>query len=179
MVNMIAAVSNEGTFYRPVFVEEVLSWEGRSVFQRVPEKIGSVDLKKETWSRLHEGLRKVVEESTGRRAKVPWLEIGGKPFFGEGRVQLLKGIDQYGSINQAAKAAKIPYRRAWSYLHAMEKRLGIKLLNTRVGGTNGGGTELSKEAKEFLYGFEQVSAYLEKIVEKELPDFFIRSRYAI
>lgn len=105
------------------------------------------------------------------RAKL-WLEINGKPFFGEGRVQLLKGIDKYGSINQAAKAANIPYRRAWSYLHAMEKRLGIKMLNTRVGGSHGGGTELSKEAKEFLQKFEQISSNLEKFVEKEFTGFF-------
>lgn len=105
------------------------------------------------------------------RAKL-WLEINGKPFFGEGRVQLLKGIDKYGSINQAAKAANMSYRRAWSYLHAMEKRLGIKMLNTRVGGPNGGGTELSKEAREFLQRFEEISSDLEKFVEKEFAGFF-------
>lgn len=105
------------------------------------------------------------------RAKL-WLEINGEPFFGEGRVQLLKGIDKYGSINQAAKAANMPYRRAWSYLHAMEKRLGIKMLNTRVGGANGGGTELSKEAREFLQRFEEISSYLEEFVEKEFSGFF-------
>ncbi len=110
------------------------------------------------------------------RAKL-WLEIDGKPFFGEGRVQLLKGIDQYGSINQAAKAAKIPYRRAWSYLHAMEERLGIKMLNTQVGGFNGGGTWLSWEAKEFLHRFEQISAELETFGEKKFS-FFNMERYA-
>src|SRR3989337_2912384 len=79
-----------------------------------------------------------------------WLEIDGKPFFGEGRFQLLKGIDKYGSINQAAKVAKIPYRRAWSYLHAMEDRLGIKLIVTQTGGYNGGGALLSKGATKVL-----------------------------
>jgi len=101
-----------------------------------------------------------------------WLEIEGKPFFGEGRVRLLKGIDKYGSINQAAKAVNIPYRRAWSYLHAMEKRLGIKMLNTRIGGINGGGTELSKEAREFLQRFEEISSNLEEFVTKEFSGFF-------
>lgn len=105
------------------------------------------------------------------RAKL-WLEINGEPFFGEGRVTLLKGIEKYGSINQAARAANIPYRRAWCYLHEMEKRLGIKMLNTRVGGLNGGGTELSQEAKEFLQKFEQISGYLEGFVEKEFSGFF-------
>ena len=105
------------------------------------------------------------------RAKL-WLEIDGKPFFGEGRLQLLKGIDKYGSINQAAKAAEIPYRRAWCYLHAMEDRLGIRMLDTRVGGYNGGGTQLSGDAKEFLKKFEEISSYLEEIVEKKFSNFF-------
>ena len=108
-----------------------------------------------------------------------WLEIRGEPFFGEGRVQLLKGIEQYGSINKAAKAAKIPYRRAWGYLHMMEKRLGIKMLNTRVGGLNGGGTQLSREAKELLCRYENISSHLEGFVEKEFADFLMTMRYAI
>ena len=108
-----------------------------------------------------------------------WLEISGEPFFGEGRVQLLKGIDQYGSINKAAKAAKIPYRRAWSYLHMMENRLGIKMMNTQVGGANGGGTQLSKEAKELLCRYERISSHLEGFVEKEFADFLWTMRYAI
>ena len=118
------------------------------------------------------------QNSISVRVKL-WLEIEGKPFFGEGRFQLLKGIHQYGSINQVAKAVNIPYRRAWSNLHAMEKRLGIRMLNTQVGGPNGGGTKLSKEAKEFLARFEHISSYLEGFVEKEFSDFLMTMRYAI
>src|SRR3972149_5634605 len=81
-----------------------------------------------------------------------WLEISGEPFFGEGRVQLLKGIDQYGSINKAARAAKIPYRKAWSYLHRMENRLGIKMMSTQVGGANGGWDSAFKGGKGFSPG---------------------------
>ena len=100
-----------------------------------------------------------------------WLEIDGKPFFGEGRFQLLKGIDKYGSINQAAKAAKIPYRRAWSYLHAMEDRLGIKLIVTQTGGYNGGGTLLSMEAKKFIKRYEGMMSDLEGVLKKKTWNF--------
>ncbi len=104
------------------------------------------------------------------RAKL-WLEIDGKPFFGEGRFQLLKGIDKYGSINQAAKAARIPYRRAWSYLHAMEDRLGIKLIVTQTGGYNGGGTTLSVEARVFLKRYEDMMSELEGVLKKKTWNF--------
>ena len=112
----------------------------------------------------------VMDDLITVRAKL-WLEIDGKPFFGEGRFQLLKGIDKYGSINQAAKAAKIPYRRAWSYLHAMEDRLGIKLIVTQTGGYNGGGTLLSMEAKKFIKRYEGMMSDLEGVLKKKTWNF--------
>ena len=102
-----------------------------------------------------------VDDLITVRAKL-WLEIDGEPFFGEGR---------HGSINQAAKAAKIPYRRAWSYLHAMEDRLGTKLIVTQTGGHNGGGTMLSMEAKEFLKRYEEMMSYLEGVLKKKTWNF--------
>lgn len=76
-------------------------------------------------------------------------------------------------------SAKIPYRKAWSYLHMMENRLGIKMMSTQVGGANGGGTQLSKEAKELLCRYERISSHLEGFVEKEFADFLMTMRYAI
>jgi len=112
----------------------------------------------------------VMDDLITVRAKL-WLEIDGKPFFGEGRFKLLNGIDKYGSINQAAKAAGIPYRRAWSYLHAMEDRLGIKLIVTQTGGYNGGGTLLSMEAKEFVKRYEGMMSDLEGVLKKKTWNF--------
>lgn len=123
-------------------------------------------MKKRTVERNRNGVREMITV----RAKL-WLEIDGKPFFGEGRFQLLKGIDKYGSINQAAKAVNIPYRRAWSYLHAMEDRLGIKLIVTQTGGYNGGGTTLSMEAKEFLKRYDEMTSYLEGVLKKKTWNF--------
>ncbi|MEK6713477.1 MAG: hypothetical protein AABY41_04725 [Nitrospirota bacterium] len=123
-------------------------------------------MKKRTVERNRTGVKEMITV----RAKL-WLEIDGKPFFGEGRFQLLKGIDKYGSINQAAKAVDIPYRRAWSYLHAMEDRLGIKLIVTQTGGHNGGGTTLSMEAKEFLKRYDEMTSYLEGVLEKKTWNF--------
>ena len=123
-------------------------------------------MKKRTAKRNRDGVKEMITV----RAKL-WLEIDGKPFFGEGRFQLLKGIDKYGSINQASKAVNIPYRRAWSYLHAMEDRIGIRLIVTQTGGYNGGGTTLSMEAKEFLKRYDEMTSYLEGVLEKKTWNF--------
>ena len=61
------------------------------------------------------------------RSKI-WLEIDGKPVFGRGRDELLRLIQKTGSISAAAKEMGVPYRKAWTYIDAMEKRLGFPLV---------------------------------------------------
>ncbi len=72
------------------------------------------------------------------------MKLTGKPVFGRGKRCLLEAIDKYGSINQAAKEIKISYRKAWSYLNAMEERLGMRLIDRQTGGKDGGGADLQK-----------------------------------
>ncbi len=51
------------------------------------------------------------------RSKI-WLEIDGEPVFGQGREELLRLVQKSGSINAAAKAMGITYRKAWTYIDA-------------------------------------------------------------
>jgi len=78
------------------------------------------------------------------RSKV-WLEVDGEPLLGEGRERLLRLIEQEGSISAAARAMTIPYRKAWSYLENMEKKLGFALVERHKGGARGGRTTLTAE----------------------------------
>ncbi|MHB9111154.1 MAG: winged helix-turn-helix domain-containing protein [Thermoleophilia bacterium] len=105
------------------------------------------------------------------RSKI-WLEIDGKCVFSKGRVILLEAIDQYGSINRAAAETGISYRRAWGYIKAMEKRLGIELVETKTGGTGGGGAMLTDEARRFLVRYEALEAGISELVDKRFGDIF-------
>jgi len=87
------------------------------------------------------------------RSKV-WLEIDGAPVFGQGREQLLRQIQATGSINAAAKQMGIAYRKAWTYLDAMEKRLGYPLVHRQKGGCGGGSSSLTPEAEQLLAGYD-------------------------
>lgn len=101
-----------------------------------------------------------------------WIEVEGEPVFGRGRRFLLKAIDKYGSINQAAREINISYRKAWSYIKAMEERLGIKLVERQAGGKNGGGAVLTKEAREFLIKYEQMEEGIRETVDKKFTAIF-------
>ena len=77
------------------------------------------------------------------RSKI-WLEMDGKPVFGQGREDLLRFIRETGSINAAAKAMGISYRKAWTYIDAMQRRLGFPLVIRQKGGAGGAKTIASR-----------------------------------
>ncbi len=105
------------------------------------------------------------------RSKI-WLEKQDEVIFGRGRKQLLKAIDKYGSINQAAKELDISYRKAWSYINAMEERLGIKLIDRFTGGKSGGGAKLTDECREFLNKYEQLEEGINENINKKFYSIF-------
>jgi len=68
-----------------------------------------------------------------------WLEIGGEPVFGPGAYSILKAVRETGTITEGAKKLGMSYRYAWGVIRKIEKRIGAPLLETRKGGTVGGG----------------------------------------
>ncbi|AEB10412.1 winged helix-turn-helix domain-containing protein [Desulfobacca acetoxidans] len=57
-----------------------------------------------------------------------WLEQDGEVLFGRGRVELLRGILEYGSLAETARKMGMSYRAAWGRLKSSEKRLGRHLV---------------------------------------------------
>ncbi len=82
-----------------------------------------------------------------------WIEIEGNVIFGEGRRELLELVDKTGSLNKAAKAMKMSYRAAWGKLKDTEKRLGFKLIQSKTGGSFGGGSTLTKKGRKIVESF--------------------------
>ncbi len=103
------------------------------------------------------------------RSKV-WLELDGEPVFGQGREQLLRLIERHGSINAAAREMGIPYRKAWTYIDSMEKRLGICLVSRLKGGSNGGTSTLSPQAIALLEKFDTLQSGLNEMVDRKFSD---------
>lgn len=90
------------------------------------------------------------------------IKLQQQLFVDPKRVRLLKEIQKCGSINQAAKNAKVSYKSAWDHLAAMNDISPKPLLERNVGGKNGGGTELTIYAQRLL----QLYDLLEKTQEK-------------
>ena len=105
------------------------------------------------------------------RSKI-WVEVDGEPVFGKGRRLLLEAIDTHGSINRAAKEVGISFRKAWGHIKAMEDRLGIPLVERTVGGRNGGGAVVTKEAKQFLQKFELLENGIRTMADERFRNVF-------
>ncbi|MFP4713039.1 TOBE domain-containing protein [Pasteurella multocida] len=78
------------------------------------------------------------------------IKLQQQLFVDPKRIRLLKEIQKCGSINQAAKNAKVSYKSAWDHLAAMNEISPKPLLERNVGGENGGGTELTVYAQRLL-----------------------------
>lgn len=93
-----------------------------------------------------------------------WL-VKGEYVFGEGLFELLREIDQQGSINKAAQSMDMSYRQAWGQVKKAEKRLGERLLTTRVGGEAGGGAELTPGARVLVQSYKEFKQEVGESIE--------------
>jgi len=106
------------------------------------------------------------------RSKV-WLEAQGRPVLGPGRLELLKYIDEQGSISRAARLLKMTYRKAWGQIKAMEGQLGLPLVKKQAGGSGGGGARLTPQARDLLSKYFQLAEGIEEEVDRRFREIFL------
>ncbi|MBD1400129.1 LysR family transcriptional regulator [Pelovirga terrestris] len=104
------------------------------------------------------------------RSKI-WLEVNGQPFLGGGRLRLLRAIAATGSINAASQQLGISYRKAWSQLQEMEKH-GIPLVERERGGSGGGRSVITPQARELLKNFDEVQEGLHQMIDDKFDQVF-------
>ena len=103
-----------------------------------------------------------------------WLDYRGRA-FGDGPARLLDGVEQEGSLRKAAAELGMSYNKAWRILHAAEERLGFPLLDRSVGGSLGGGSQLTPEAQDLMKRYRALmvdaSGALAEVFERHFSDW--------
>ena len=74
------------------------------------------------------------------------------PFF----AQLLEMVRMTGSLQMACHAVHISYSKGWKLVRRMEAALGFPLLARVVGGSAGGGSQLTAEGADLLHCYQQM-----------------------
>lgn len=86
--------------------------------------------------------------------------------FGKGAAGLLTGIEQYSSLNQAAKNMGMAYSKAWKIIKETEEHLGFALIE-RLGAK---GSKLTEEGRVFLNYYRQAETAALEALEKVYAD---------
>ena len=85
-----------------------------------------------------------------------WIEYDNHVLLGEGRVQLLKAIDETGSLSKAAKSLNLSYKKAWNLIDSVNKSAKKPVTINSTGGKGGGGAELTEYGKSLIQVFDDV-----------------------
>ncbi len=101
-----------------------------------------------------------------------WLEVDGQVVLSQWRVKLLRAVQETGSISKAAERMDIPYRRAWEKIHQSEERLGIKLVDTQVGGSGGGGARITPAGLAFIQKYTTLITGVDSMLRERFAELF-------
>lgn len=96
-----------------------------------------------------------------------WIETDGHVLLGEGRVQLLKAIEETGSLSKAAKKINISYRKAWSLVDAVNKSAKKPVIKSSIGGKGGGGAQVTPYGKDLIKAFDTINNNCWKYLDKQ------------
>ena len=97
-----------------------------------------------------------------------WIEADGEILLGEGRVSLLKAIDETGSLTKAAKSMGMSYKKAWALIDAVNSRAKEPVCNTTIGGKSGGGTVITPYGQTLIETFETINENCWKYLEEQI-----------
>lgn len=103
-----------------------------------------------------------------------WIEADGELILSDGRMALLQAIDELGSINKAAQRMRMSYRAAWGKLKTTEERMGVRLLEVKVGGRNGGGAKLTRQARVLMRRYQAVKEAVNREADLMFAKAFLR-----
>jgi molybdate transport system regulatory protein len=71
------------------------------------------------------------------------LDFGPGRAIGHGKVRLLEAVRDHGSISAAGRSMGMSYRRAWLLVDALNRLFETPVVETKHGGSAGGGAELT------------------------------------
>jgi molybdate transport system regulatory protein len=97
-----------------------------------------------------------------------WIEHKDHVLLGEGRVSLLKAIEETGSLSKAAKSLNLSYKKAWHLMDSVNKSAKKPVTINSVGGKGGGGTSLTEYGKSLIVAFDTINKNCWEFLDSQL-----------
>ena len=82
------------------------------------------------------------------------------------RLDILRKIEDAGSISQAARMSGVSYKAAWQAIDVLSNLAGTPLVEKVVGGAGGGGARLSLAGKNLLHASAELTQMKEQLMRQ-------------
>jgi molybdate transport system regulatory protein len=90
------------------------------------------------------------------------IDLSSTCAIGPGKIALLEGIAQSGSLSQAARDLKMSYRRAWRLLESLNTTFRRPVVITATGGKGGGGAAVTPFGNELIAAYRALESDVEQ-----------------
>jgi len=97
-----------------------------------------------------------------------WIETNNQVLLGEGRIRLLKAIDETGSLSKAAKSLNMSYKKAWNLIDSINNNSKKPVVSKSIGGKGGGGTIITEHGKNLIEVFDNINKRCWEFLDNEL-----------
>lgn len=88
--------------------------------------------------------------------------------MGPGKASLLEAIQLKGSISAAAASMGMSYKRAWDLVSMMNNSFNAPLVSTLVGGSKGGGAQVTDFGLQVLTQYRAVEIKANALIKDEI-----------
>ena len=89
----------------------------------------------------------------------------GERFLGPGVVELLRAVDETGSVKHACASMGLSYTKGWRLIRTLEAALGMACVVRQKGGVGGGRASLTDDCRTLLARFATFSAEVDADVD--------------
>ncbi|MAJ93297.1 MAG: LysR family transcriptional regulator [Rhodospirillaceae bacterium] len=97
--------------------------------------------------------------------------LGREIAIGPGKAELLRLIEEMGSISAAAREMGMSYRRAWTLVETMNGAFREPVVEAAIGGRGGGGAQLTDFGREALNRYRAMEEKAVSSVTAEMDAF--------
>ncbi len=117
------------------------------------------------------GVKKVPLENIQMHHKMWMATPHDEGILGDGKWQILRAIEETGSLKAACEKLELTYRRTWGDLKKIEEMLGFPLLEKSRGGKEGGMSQLSPQGKKLVAAFDEFHRQVDPTIRNAFDDF--------
>jgi molybdate transport system regulatory protein len=86
------------------------------------------------------------------------LDFGPGQAIGHGKIRLLEAVRDHGSISAGGRAMGMSYRRAWLLVDDLNRMFDEPVIETKHGGSAGGGAELTALGHRVVEHYRAIEA---------------------